>query len=73
MDLMGPIQVESLMGKHYFLVVVNDYSRYTWVHFIREISNTFGVFKTLCLQLKRENGLNVAHIQIDHGQEFENA
>jgi hypothetical protein len=28
-DLMGPMQVESLGGKRYAFVVVDDYSRYT--------------------------------------------
>ena len=36
MDLMGPMQVESLGGKRYAYVVVDDHSRYTWISFIRE-------------------------------------
>ena len=34
MDLMGPMQVESLGGKKYAYVVVDDFSRYTWISFI---------------------------------------
>nr|GEY37467.1 integrase, catalytic region, zinc finger, CCHC-type, peptidase aspartic, catalytic [Tanacetum cinerariifolium] len=34
MDLCGPMHVESMNGKRYVLVVVNDYSRYTWVFFL---------------------------------------
>jgi hypothetical protein len=49
MDLMGPMQVESLGGKRYALVVVDDYSRYTWVNFIRVKSDAFDVFKELCI------------------------
>nr|GEZ41937.1 hypothetical protein [Tanacetum cinerariifolium] len=30
MDLCGPMCVESINGKRYVLVVVDDYSRYTW-------------------------------------------
>ncbi|KAK2389118.1 secreted RxLR effector protein [Trifolium repens] len=56
---MGPIQVESLEGKRYVLVVVDDYSRYTWVNFIREKSDAFDVFKELCIQIQREKGINV--------------
>nr|GFA76620.1 integrase, catalytic region, zinc finger, CCHC-type, peptidase aspartic, catalytic [Tanacetum cinerariifolium] len=33
MDLCGPIRVKSINGKRYVLVVVDDYSRYTWVLF----------------------------------------
>ncbi|WJX25125.1 hypothetical protein P8452_14197 [Trifolium repens] len=73
MDLMGPMQVESLGGKRYALVVVDDYSRYTWVNFIREKSDAFDVFKELCIQIQREKGSNVVRIRSDHGREFENS
>nr|GFC83658.1 Gag-Pol polyprotein [Tanacetum cinerariifolium] len=35
MDLCGPMRIASKNGKRYVLVIVNDYSRYTWVHFLR--------------------------------------
>ena len=35
-DLMGPTRTESLGGKRYIMVVVDDFSRYSWVEFIRE-------------------------------------
>nr|GFC44427.1 retrovirus-related Pol polyprotein from transposon TNT 1-94 [Tanacetum cinerariifolium] len=35
MDLCGPMRIASLNGKRYILVIVDDYSRYTWVHFLR--------------------------------------
>nr|GFC73191.1 hypothetical protein [Tanacetum cinerariifolium] len=34
MDLCGPMRVQSINGKRYVLVVVDDYSRYTWVFFL---------------------------------------
>jgi len=37
MDLMGPMQVESLGGRRYAFVVVDDYSRFTWINFIKKI------------------------------------
>ncbi|GJQ89088.1 retrovirus-related pol polyprotein from transposon TNT 1-94 [Tanacetum coccineum] len=35
MDLYGPMRVESINGKKYILVIVDDYSRFTWVKFLR--------------------------------------
>nr|GFA48605.1 retrovirus-related Pol polyprotein from transposon TNT 1-94 [Tanacetum cinerariifolium] len=35
MDLCGPMRIASINGKRYVLVIVEDYSRYTWVHFLR--------------------------------------
>ncbi|GKE89492.1 retrovirus-related pol polyprotein from transposon TNT 1-94 [Tanacetum coccineum] len=40
MDLCGPIRVESINGKKYVLVIVDDYSRYTWTHFLRSKDKT---------------------------------
>nr|GEY95452.1 hypothetical protein [Tanacetum cinerariifolium] len=40
MDLRGPIRVESINGKKYVLVIVDDYSRYTWTHFLRSKDET---------------------------------
>jgi hypothetical protein len=51
MDLMGPMQVESLGGKRYAYVVVDDFTRFTWINFIKEKSDTFNIFKNLCYQL----------------------
>ncbi|KAK2449666.1 hypothetical protein QL285_008838 [Trifolium repens] len=71
MDLMGPMQVESLNGKRYVLVCVDDYSRYTWVRFIREKSDAFDVFKELCYLIQKGQGSEVIRIRSDHGKEFE--
>ncbi|CAJ2662740.1 unnamed protein product [Trifolium pratense] len=73
MDLMGPMQTESLGGKRYAYVVVDDFSRYTWINFIRKKSETFDMFKDLCIQLQREKNNVVLRIRSDHGKEFENS
>nr|ABN06155.1 Polynucleotidyl transferase, Ribonuclease H fold [Medicago truncatula] len=73
MDLMGPMQVESIGGKMYVFEVVDDFSRFTWVNFIREKSYTFEVFKDLCTQLQREKDSAIVRIRNYHGTEFENS
>nr|GFA05704.1 hypothetical protein [Tanacetum cinerariifolium] len=40
MDLYGPMRVESVNGKKYILVIVDDYSRFTWVKFLRSKDET---------------------------------
>ncbi|GJY15568.1 retrovirus-related pol polyprotein from transposon TNT 1-94, partial [Tanacetum coccineum] len=35
MDLCGPMHVASVNGKKYILIIVDDYSRFTWVKFLR--------------------------------------
>ncbi|GJW31528.1 retrovirus-related pol polyprotein from transposon TNT 1-94 [Tanacetum coccineum] len=46
MDLCGPMRIASINGKRYVLVIVDDYSRYTWVHFLRSKDEAPEVIKT---------------------------
>jgi len=48
---MMPMQVANIGDNRYVLVVVDDFSRFTWVNFIRGKSDTFESFKELCIQL----------------------
>ncbi|GJS05842.1 retrovirus-related pol polyprotein from transposon TNT 1-94 [Tanacetum coccineum] len=43
MDLCGPMRLESFNGKKYVLVIVDDYSRYTWTYFLRSKDETLEV------------------------------
>ncbi|GJX02340.1 retrovirus-related pol polyprotein from transposon TNT 1-94 [Tanacetum coccineum] len=40
MDLCGPIGVQTINRKKYILVIVDDYSRFTWVKFLRSKDET---------------------------------
>nr|GEW00540.1 retrovirus-related Pol polyprotein from transposon TNT 1-94 [Tanacetum cinerariifolium] len=42
-DLCGPMRVASINGKRYVLVIVDDYSRYTWTHLLRSKDETLEV------------------------------
>nr|GEZ53998.1 retrovirus-related Pol polyprotein from transposon TNT 1-94 [Tanacetum cinerariifolium] len=46
MDLCGPMRIASINRKWYVLVIVDDYSRYTWVHFLRSKDEAPKVIKT---------------------------
>nr|GEX97787.1 Gag-Pol polyprotein [Tanacetum cinerariifolium] len=43
MDLYGPMHVKSVNGKKYILIIVDDYSRFTWVKCLRRIIKTIHV------------------------------
>ncbi|GJS19998.1 integrase, catalytic region, zinc finger, CCHC-type containing protein [Tanacetum coccineum] len=45
MDLCGPMRVASINGKKYILVIVDDYSRYTWVYFLHSKDETPEIIK----------------------------
>ncbi|GJX99324.1 development/cell death domain-containing protein [Tanacetum coccineum] len=72
MDLCGPMRIESFNGKKYILVIVDDYSRFTWVKFLRskdEISKF--VIKFLKMIQVRLNTF-VRNIRTDNETEFVN-
>ncbi|GJX08483.1 integrase, catalytic region, zinc finger, CCHC-type containing protein [Tanacetum coccineum] len=56
MDLCGPLRVQSINGKKYILVIVDDYSRFTWVKFLRSKDETPAFVINLLKQL--QVGLN---------------
>nr|GEU51091.1 retrovirus-related Pol polyprotein from transposon TNT 1-94 [Tanacetum cinerariifolium] len=72
MDLCRPLIVQSINGKKYILVIVDDYSRFTWVNFLRSKDETPEFVVKLLKQL--QVGLNkiVRHVQTDNGTEFVN-
>jgi hypothetical protein len=73
MDLMGPTRTSSLGGKKYILVIVDDYSRYTWALLLLEKSNAFEAAQQLFKKIQIEQNCPIMRIRSDHGREFENA
>ncbi|KAA0064117.1 gag-pol polyprotein [Cucumis melo var. makuwa] len=71
-DINGSMKTESLGEKKYVLVVVDDYSRFTWVQFFKGKSDTVQICIRLCLNLQREKGKKIIRIYSDHAKEFDN-
>ena len=69
---MGPVRVLSLGGKRYILVVMDDFTRYTWVVLLRDKAEASDKMIHLCKKLQVEKGTVIARIRSDHGREFEN-
>ncbi|GJU09627.1 putative ribonuclease H-like domain-containing protein [Tanacetum coccineum] len=72
MDLCGPMRVASVNGKKYILVIVDDYSRFTWVKFLasKDEASDF-IIKFLKMIQVRLNA-TVRNIRTDNGTEFVN-
>ena len=70
---MGPTRTKSLRGKRYIMVIVDDFSRYTSLEFLREKSEACKKMEIMCKRLQNEKGVPIAKIRSDHGKEFENA
>jgi hypothetical protein len=73
MDLFDPIAYISIDGSKYCLVIMDDYSRFTWVFFLREKSQTQEILKKFLRQAQNEFGLRIKKIRSDNGTEFKNS
>ncbi|GJT50460.1 retrovirus-related pol polyprotein from transposon TNT 1-94 [Tanacetum coccineum] len=72
MDLCGPMRVASINGKKYILVIVDDYSRFTWVKFLAsKYEAPYFIIKFLKMIQVRLNA-TVRNIRTDNGTEFVN-
>jgi hypothetical protein len=73
MDLMGPTRTTSLGGKRYILVIVDDFSQYSWAIPLREKSDAFDAAQHLFKKIQVEQNCQIMRIRSDHGREFENS
>jgi transposase InsO family protein len=61
-----------MVGKWYVLVIVDDYSRYSWVFFLESKDEVFEHFQSLALRLNNEHPNCLKVIRSDNGIEFRN-
>nr|GEX62092.1 integrase, catalytic region, zinc finger, CCHC-type, peptidase aspartic, catalytic [Tanacetum cinerariifolium] len=73
LDLKGnDLLTASINGKKYVLVIVDDYSRYTWTHFLRSKDETPDVLIDFLRLVQRGLHAQVRIVRTDKGTEFLN-
>ncbi|GJY89322.1 retrovirus-related pol polyprotein from transposon TNT 1-94 [Tanacetum coccineum] len=72
MDLCGPMRVLTINGEKYILVIVDDYSRFTWVKFLRSKDETLEVIIKFLKQIQVDLNKTIRYIRTDNGTEFVN-
>ena len=70
MDLFGPQNYASFGGSHYGLVIVDDFSRYTWVFFLEDKTCTQDIFKRFAKKAQNEYDVRIKHVRSDNGTEL---
>ncbi|XP_075098897.1 uncharacterized protein LOC142175799 [Nicotiana tabacum] len=71
MDLFGLTRTASISGRKYAFVIVDDFSRFTWVMFLSHKDDALKIFEVFCKKVQREKGYYISTIRSDHGGEFE--
>jgi transposase InsO family protein len=73
MDLFGPTIYRSIGENSYGLIVVDDYSRYTWIFFLNDKSNVFSILKDFAKRAENEFDFKIKKIRSDNGSKFKNS
>lgn len=69
-DLLGPLEVKSIGGARYILVLVDNYSKYNWVIMLKQKSDAFQAFKHFKSRVENETGRRIKVFRSDNGGEF---
>ncbi|KAL4025857.1 hypothetical protein IC575_014263 [Cucumis melo] len=72
MDLFGPSRITSYGGNYYAFVIVDDFSRFTWVLMIKRKDDALKSFITFAKRVQNQKGFFISKIRSDHGGEFDN-
>lgn len=68
-DVCGPQRRFSHYGKRYFILFIDDFTRMTWLYFMKEKSEVFQVFKKFKALVENQSGCKLKMIRSDRGKE----
>ena len=71
-DVCGPMEVESLGKKLYFLAFRDDFSKFAKIYFLRHKSEVIEKLRTFCLEVENQFNDKIKEIHSDGGKEFKN-
>ena len=69
-DVCGPMTTPTHAGNKYFLIFVDDFTRMTWVYFMRQKSDVFSIFKKFQNFVERQSGYLMKVLRSDRGGEY---
>ncbi|GJQ97548.1 retrovirus-related pol polyprotein from transposon TNT 1-94 [Tanacetum coccineum] len=73
MDLFGPVTPRSINHEKYTLVIVDEYSRYTWVYFLKKKSQAPETIMSFIKRVENQNDIKVKQLRTNNGTEFRNS
>nr|GEU67006.1 hypothetical protein [Tanacetum cinerariifolium] len=72
MDLFGPTSMTSIMHKKYYLVITDDFSRFTWVFFLATKDEISRILKHFIIEIENLVEKKVKIIKCDNGTKYKN-
>ena len=68
-DLCGPMPSISVSGYEYYVTFIDDYSRNTWIHYLKNKSEVFGKFKEFKALIENQSEKRIKTLISDNGGE----
>ena len=72
MNIFGPVAYISIGGNKYGFVIVDDYSRFTWVFFLCDKSDVQAIFKKFVRRAQNAFDVKIKRVRSDNRTEFKN-
>lgn len=69
-DVCGPMEVKSINGSRYFLLLVDDFSRMSFAYFLKSKCDVFSCFKQFMSMVENQKGKQIKCLRTDNGGEF---
>ena len=69
-DLFRPTRVRNINGNRYVFVIVDDFTRYTWILFLKSKDETIYKFVKFSKKIENDNGFPIINLKSDHGGKF---
>ena len=70
-DICGPLKTKTHRGMEYFITFTDDYSRYGHIYLLKHKSEAIDKFKEYKLEVEKQLGLSIKHLNNDRGGEYE--
>ena len=71
-DLCGPLPVVSFSSFKYFLTFIDDYSKCTWIYFLKLRSEVFDMFLAYKALVEKQSSQHILKLRSDNGVEYVN-
>jgi hypothetical protein len=69
-DVFGPMSVPSLKGSRYYVSFIGDFSRMTWIYFLKKNSKVFERFLEFKGLVENQTDRKIKVLKTDNGGEF---
>ena len=69
-DIWGPRPIMSKLGFRYFITLVDDFSRMTWIYFMKNRFEVFSHFSAFCAEIKIQFNVSIHILRSDNAKEY---